>query len=96
MFEILWLESAINDLVRLRAFLAEVNPPAASKEANLIKNATIKLQEFPLIGKAVEDIENFYDLFIEFGSSGYHLRYSFFDQKIYIVHIKHTRKLEYS
>ena len=95
MFKILWLDSAVNDLVRLRAFIAEVNPNAASKAANAIKEATDNLQEFPLLGKPVEELEDFYDLFIEFGASGYHLRYKLFNEKIYIIHIKHSRELDF-
>ena len=37
MLEIFWLDSALNDLVRLRAFLADVNPAAASNAAISIK-----------------------------------------------------------
>jgi toxin ParE1/3/4 len=96
MHKILWLESAVNDLVRLRAFLLEVSPSAAAKIALTITNATNKLQEFPLIGKPVEGLEDFYDIFIEFGAGGYHLRYKVSRAKVYIVYIKHTRELCFS
>jgi len=95
MIEILWLESAISDLARLRLFLAEVNPNAAGKMASLIKDQISILQKFPLIGKLAKDLEDFYDLFIEFGSSGYNLRYKFFNGKIYIIYIKHSKELEF-
>jgi len=93
MFEIFWLDSAVNDLVRLKGFLSEINPLAANKAALIIKDATNKLQEFPLIGKSVEELEDFYDLFVEFGAHGYHLRYRVFHKKVYIIHIKHTKEL---
>jgi plasmid stabilization system protein ParE len=93
MFEIIWLESAISDLTRLRLYLAEVNPHAAHRMARIIIDATVKLKEFPLVGRLVEDLEDFYDLFIEFGSSGYNLRYKLFNKKIYIIHIKHAKEL---
>lgn len=93
MYKIFWLESAINDLVRLRAFLLEASPTAAAKAALMIKTATNKLREFPLIGKPVEGLEDFYDIFIEFGAGGYHLRYKVLCEKVYIVHVKHTREL---
>ena len=91
MFKILWLDSAVNDLARLRVFIAEVNPNAASKAANIIKGATDNLQEFPLIGRPVEELEDFYDLFIEFGASGYHLRYKLFNEKSAIVFISKSK-----
>ena len=93
MYEIFWLESAVNDLIRLRAFLLEISPSAAANSALIIKNATNKLQEFPLIGKQVEGLEDFYDIFIEFGAGGYHLRYKVLNEKVYIVYIKHSREL---
>ena len=95
MFEIFWLESALNDLSRMRKFLSEVNPNAAIKAASLITRATTKLKEFPLVGKPVEDLEDFYDLFIEFGVSGYHLRYRVHSQKVYIIHVKHMKELSF-
>lgn len=94
MIEIVWLESAIDDLVRLKSFLS-AHPTSANKIASLIKNHTNKLQTFPLVGKPSEDLEGFYDLFIEFGSSGYNLRYKFFNEKIYIIHVKHSKELAY-
>ena len=95
MLKIIWLDSAVNDLVRLRKFLSETNPKAANKAAKLIKNATTKLQEFPLVGRPVEDLEDFYDLFIEFGVSGYHLRYKVYLDRVYIIHIKHMKELSF-
>ena len=95
MHKIFWLDSAVNDLVRLKGFLLDASPKAAVKGALLIKNATNKLQEFPLIGKPVEELKDFYDLFIEFGVHGYHLRYKVLNNKVYIVHIKHTKELTF-
>lgn len=95
MFEIFWIDSAVSDLVRLKKFLAANNPRAAHKAVTLIKNSTGKLKEFPLIGEPVEGLKEFYDLFIEFGAAGYHVRYKVISQKVYIIHIKHTKELEY-
>jgi len=95
MLEIFWLDSALDDLVRLRSFLADVNPVAASKAAVAIITATNKLKEFPAIGKPVDELEGFYDLTIKFGSNGYNLRYRVLYEKIYIVHIKHSRELDF-
>jgi len=94
---IFWLDSAIKDLARLRSFIASKNTLAASKAAKAIKDATNKLQLFPMQGLPVDGQEGFYDLFIAFGESGYHLRYKLSaDSFIYIVYIKHSRELAFS
>ncbi|WP_341753882.1 type II toxin-antitoxin system RelE/ParE family toxin [Candidatus Tisiphia endosymbiont of Dioctria rufipes] len=46
MERLVWLESAIADLVRLRKFIDKNNPNAAKRAAETIKKAVIKLIEF--------------------------------------------------
>jgi len=95
MYKIFWLNSAINDLTHIRDFLLEVNLSSAKKVTKLIKESTNKLQNFPFIGKPVEDLEDFYDLYIKHGAYDYHLRYKIYRKTIYIVHIKHMKELEF-
>jgi plasmid stabilization system protein ParE len=94
-YKIFWLQSAVNDLDRLKYALADASQVVANKAVSAIKKSTNKLKDFPLIGTPVDDLEGFYDLFIEFGAYGYHLRYRFFKEKVYIVHVKHMRELEF-
>lgn len=91
--KISWLKSAVDDLIRLRKFLIKVNLRAATESASLIKKSVIKLEDFPFLGVAVEDLEDFYDLFVEYGAGGYYIRYKVFKDGIYIVHVKHSREL---
>jgi plasmid stabilization system protein ParE len=91
--KILWLKSAIDDLIRLRKFLIKVNPRAARESALLIKRSVNKLKEFSFLGVPVEDLEDFYDLFVEYGAGGYYIRYRIFKDNIYIVYVKHSREL---
>ena len=67
---IVWLDSAVNDVVRLRAFIAKENPNAAKKAAAAIKEAVSGLYETPLIGKPVKDLSPYRDLLVRFGASG--------------------------
>lgn len=92
---IVWLNSAINDVVRLREFIAKENPNAAKKAAESIQGAANRLMETPSIGKPVSDLPKYRDLFTRFGASGYVLRYRVDEETIYIVHIRHYREADF-
>ena len=95
MERLVWLESAITDLVRLRKFIDKNNPNATKRVAEVIKKAVIKLIEFPLIGTPVTNLIDYRDLYIRFGLSGYILRYRIYDDTIYVVHIRHAKEIEF-
>ena len=95
MREIVWLDSAVNDAVRLRDFIAKENPSAAKKAAEAIKDTTQRLVESPSIGKPVKDLPQFRDLLIRFGAGGYVLRYRIHAETVYIVHIRHYRENDF-
>ena len=95
MMQVLWLKSAVDDLVRLRKFIALNNPIAARKAALEIKKSVKTLIEFPLLGKPAEDLMDYRDLMLNFGSSGYVLRYRVYENTIYIVYVKHFKELNF-
>lgn len=95
MWQLVWLESAVNDLVRLRQFIAEKNPDAAQRAAAAIKEAIYRLQEYPAVGKPIADLIDYRDLFIRFGAGGYILRYRVHADTVYIVHIRHYREVDF-
>ena len=102
MRKIIWLDSAVDDIVRLREFVAVNNPKAAKKAAQIIKKAAqiikkaaTKLEELPNTGKPVTDLPDYRDLFIRFGAAGYIMRYRVYQDNIYIVHIRHYRESEF-
>ncbi len=70
-----WLESAIDDLQRLREVILPHNRDAAQRAFKAIREAVLPLETNPRIGKPVEDMPDFHDLVIPFGASGYVLRY---------------------
>ncbi len=47
MREIVWLDSAVNDIQRLREFIAQENPAAAQRAATAIKESVLRLQVRP-------------------------------------------------
>ena len=73
--QVVWLDSAVNDLVRLRAFIAKHNPTAAQKAAQKLITAAKTLSEHPELGKPVKDLPMYRDLGIKFGLKGYVIRY---------------------
>lgn len=95
MQKIIWLDSAVNDIVRLRKFVAANNPEAAKKAAQIIKNATKKLEGLPNIGRPVANLPDYRDLLIKFGAAGYVMRYRIYRDDIYIVHVRHYRKSKF-
>ena len=92
MWEIVWLDSAVDDIVRLRKFIAEKNTKAANKAVQAIKTAVNKLEKLPNIGRMVIDLPDYRDMHIKFGAAGYVMRYRVYQDGVYIVHIRHYRE----
>jgi len=95
MRKIVWLDSAVNDAVRLREFIAKENSTAAKKAAEAIQDAAKRLIDAPAIGKPVSDLLPYRDLLTRFGAGGYVLRYRVHTDTIYIVHIRHYREVDF-
>ncbi len=95
MRELVWLDSAVTDVVRLKDFIAKENPAAAKRAAEAIKEAAQQLMENAFIGKPVTNLFDYRDLFIRFGAAGYILRYRVHAENIYVVHIRHYRELNF-
>ena|SRR3989338_119479 len=92
MRRIIWLDSAVDDIVRLREFVAANNQKSAKKAAQALKKAAQKLEGLPNTGKPVADLPDYRDLFIRFGAAGYVMRYRVYQDDVYIVHIRHYRE----
>jgi len=92
-YTIFWLKSAVRDLQRVRNFLKNISPNSANNAATQINQYTQKLAMFPLVGKPVEMLEGYYDLFIPFAAAGYSLRYRVYKQAVYVIFIKHSKEL---
>ena len=95
--KLVFTQLAVEDLVRLRRFIAEHNPDSAARAANRIKSSAKLLSDQPLIGHPVrastgEEREDIRDFLLTFGSAGYILRYQVFKKQIRILRIWHTRE----
>ncbi len=84
---------AINDLKRLRGFIAEKNPLAAQRIANELLTGIEKLKIFPRMGIGVArapDPEIVRDLFV----GQYTVRYLLSEAEIFILRIWHDKENE--
>lgn len=89
---IIWLPEAVDDLVRLREFIGDKNREAAHRAATTIKNIVKILEDYPDIIHPLEDLPDFHDLVIPFGSGGYIVRYRLEENAVYIVGIRHSKE----
>ncbi|VAW62061.1 hypothetical protein MNBD_GAMMA09-2296 [hydrothermal vent metagenome] len=82
---------AIDDLIRLREFIATKNPQAAQKIAKSIRRGISQLKTFPYLGVEVElapDPEMIRDLII----CNYIARYLIHSKQIYILRVWHHKE----
>lgn len=85
---------AIDDLARVREFLAQKSPQAAVKAQNTIIEHLQKLQRYPAIYRPVADRPDEREIVIAFGSYGYVLRYRY-DQSadlVLVLRVWHQRE----
>ena len=90
--QIRWLAPAILDLQRLRDFILPHNRDAAQRAVKIIRAAVMTLESNQRIGKPVEDMPDYRDLVIPFGSSGYLLRYRIQGDVLYIIALRHCKE----
>jgi plasmid stabilization system protein ParE len=85
---------AIDDVIRLRSFLDQVNPGAARRAMELIFATIDRLQEFPDRGRETTD-PDIRQVIIRFGASGYVVRYAVLSDThdILITRIWHGREI---
>lgn len=84
------LES-VEDLVRLRTFIAEKNPSAAARIAERLIVGIEKLKTFPQLGRPVAkapDPDRIRDLIL----GDYVIRYLLLEQSVLILRIWHQRE----
>lgn len=90
MTEIQFSTSAVEDLVRLREFIALDNPEAAKRISLRIRQTIGKLATFPEIGRSVVELENVRELV----AGNYIVRYRYEKDRdsIFILRIWHSKE----
>ena len=88
---LLYSREAINDLIRLREFIAIKNPGAAQKVAKSIRKGISQLKTFPYLGIEVELAPN-PDMIRDLIIGNYIARYLIHSKQIYILRVWHHKE----
>jgi toxin ParE1/3/4 len=81
-------ESAVQDLIRLREFIAVHNPKAAERISLRLRQATGKLVLHPDIGRSIPEFENVRELV----AGDYVVRYLRLKDGIFVLRIWHGKE----
>jgi plasmid stabilization system protein ParE len=94
--KLIYSTAAVDDLQRLRGFLRPKNPVAAKQAGEKIVKSVKILEDYPHIGRPVDDMPDEYrDFIIEFGDSGYVVRYRIDSNSITLLAIRHQKEVGY-
>ncbi len=94
--QVIYAPGAIGDLKRLREFLRPKSPIAAKRAAETIMTALHVLGLQPQIGRPVENMPDQYrEWLIDFGDSGYVVRYRFDGEAVVILAVRHQKEVGY-
>ena len=94
--QVRYAQGAIRDLQRLREFLRPKNPVVAQRAADTIIKAIQVLGQQPQMGRPVDEMPDEYrELPINFGDSGYIARYCYDGQTAVIVAVRHQKEVGY-
>lgn len=94
--QVIYTPNAIRDLQRLREFLRPKNTLAAKRAADTIIKALQVLGLQPQIGRPIEDMPDQYrEWIINFGDSGYVVRYRLDGEAVTILAIRHQKEIGY-
>jgi plasmid stabilization system protein ParE len=95
--QVIFARAALRDIERLRAFLQPKNPLAARRAGEAIFQGVRVLGAHPRMGRTVENLpESYREWLIEFGDTGYTVRYRIEEGVITILAIRHQKEAGYS
>ncbi len=92
MSEVVWLPEALEDMSRLRLFLEDKSPSAASRMARTILDGVTLLRDFSERGKPLNDGTSRRELYLPFWAGAYVLRYRADGNIIVIIRVWHSRE----
>lgn len=95
--QVIFAPRAIRDLQRLRDFLRPKSDDAARRAGEAIRQGVRTLGAHPRLGRMVDDLpEEFREWLIDFGDSGYVVRYRIEQTAVTILAIRHQKEAGYS
>ena len=93
MRQVTFAPAAIRDLQRIRDFLRPKNPDAARRAGEAIRQGVRFLGTQPRLGRMIDDLPEAYrEWLIDFGDSGYVLRYRIDGDAVTILVIRRQRE----
>jgi plasmid stabilization system protein ParE len=91
---LIWAPSALLDVQRLYHFLAPKNPDAAKRAVKAIRQGVKVLEQQSGIGRPVEEMDDeFRDWIIDFGDSGYVVRYRVDQSSVTVLAVRHQKEV---
>jgi plasmid stabilization system protein ParE len=90
--KIVWLPEPLEDVQRLRSFLEDKNPTAATRAGHVLQAGAKQLAGFPEIGFPMNDGTDRRELFLPFGTGSYVLRYIIDKQTVVIIRAWHSKE----
>lgn len=94
MSRLIWSPSALLDVQRLYRFLAPQNLDAAKRAVKAIRQGVNVLEQQPGVGRPVETMDDtFRDWIIDFGDSGYVVRYRVDQESVTILAVQHQKEV---
>jgi plasmid stabilization system protein ParE len=91
---LIWTSEALLDVQRVHRFLAPKSVDAARRSIGAIRRGLKVLEQQPSLGRPVEDLaDEFREWVIDFGDSGYVVRYRFDSEAVIIVAIRHQKEV---
>ena len=92
MSQIIWTQSATDDLNRHYDFIKLNNPDAAARAVKAIVNCGESLQENPRRGAIVNQVAGLRKLLVTFGKYGYIIHYVILEDDVIILRVYHGRE----
>jgi plasmid stabilization system protein ParE len=95
--QVIFARAALRDIERLRAFLRPKNPLAARRAGEAISQGVRVLRAHPRMGRTIENLpESYREWLIDFGDTGYTVRYRIDGDAITILAVRHQKEADYS
>ena len=91
---VIWSQAALLDVQRLYSFLAPKNLDAAKRAVKAVRTGFNVLQLQSAIGRPIEDMPTeFREWIIDFGDSGYVVRYRIDSELVIILAVRHQKEV---